>query len=63
MIAAILLAKYNATVPITIYLFIVCGISTVALLCLHETRHLKLNTVDEKDRIKLGSRPIVEENY
>ena len=63
MIAAILLAKYNATVPITIYLFIVCGISTVALLCLHETRHLKLNTVDEKDRIKLGARPIVEENY
>ncbi|WP_297323165.1 MFS transporter [uncultured Bartonella sp.] len=51
MIAAILFAHYNATAPITIYLVIVCALSTIALFCLHETRHIQLNHVDEKDRL------------
>lgn len=59
---AILLAKYNATIPVTIYLFFVCGIFTVALLCLHEARHLRLNMVDEKYLGKLGASPLLEEN-
>lgn len=57
MIAAMLLSKFNSTLPITVYLLAVCLISTLALFCLHETRNIKLNSLDKKDSAELKITP------
>jgi MFS family permease len=48
-IASSLLEKFDSSVPVAVYLLIACGITTVAVLALRETRGISLHDVDAAD--------------